>query len=462
MFNIIIAIDNKGGIGNLNSIPWKFKKDVDFFSNLTKKNTILPIINTNENILIMGYNTYLSLKSTLKNRIYYVITNKIIDNEKNVKFFNSFIECYNEAKTHIYSDIWVIGGAQIYNIALKHYQCNKVYITYIDGIFETDTFLDLQQYNFIEKYKIETIDTNLLDGKQYLLYFTENQLVLNAEMEYLKILDTLLNYGNIRDTRNGPTISNFNKTISWDLNKGFPLFTTKKMYWKGIVEELLFFIRGDTDTNILSNQGIKIWEGNTNKNFLNNINLKYKEGFMGPMYGYQWRFFNKPYLIDTSYNGVDQLKNIINEINDNPHSRRLIMTTFNPIQVNMGVLYPCHSIIIQFYIDNNLLSCNMYQRSGDMFLGVPFNIASTSLLVHIVAKLTNLNVGNVNLILGDYHIYQEHINQVIEQLNRIPYNLPNLIMKNFETLEQVENSTFNDYQIENYNCHPSIKAMLVV
>jgi thymidylate synthase len=223
------------------------------------------------------------------------------------------------------------------------------------------------------------------------------------------------------------------------------------MFWKGIVEELLFFIRGDTNTNLLSNKGIKIWELNTRKDFLDKLGLNYPEGEMGPMYGYQWRKFN---------DSVDQLTNLINELKRNPFSRRLLMTDFNPCQVDKGVLYPCHSIIIQMYINDNKLSCTMYQRSGDLFLGIPFNIASTSLLVHIIAKLTKLDVGTVNLVIGDYHIYQDHKQAVLEQLSRTPYDLSQLDLPDFNTLEQVEKSSFEDYKIINYQSHKPIKAIM--
>jgi thymidylate synthase len=226
------------------------------------------------------------------------------------------------------------------------------------------------------------------------------------------------------------------------------------MFWKGIVEELLFFIRGDTDTTILSTKGIKIWEGNTSRVFLDKLGFTdYPVGMIGPMYGYQWRNFNGQ--------GIDQLQKIINEIKTDPYSRRILMTDFNPAQVDLGVLYPCHSIILQFYVENDILSCSMYQRSNDIFLGNGFNIASTSLLLHIISQLTNLKAGKVNLIMGDYHIYDLHYEHVLTQLKRTPFDLPKLIMKPFETLEQVEKSVFEDYKITDYESHSVIKAQMV-
>ena len=289
------------------------------------------------------------------------------------------------------------------------------------------------------------------------------------ETIYLDILKDVLETGEKRMTRNGTTYSKFFKTISFNMDDGFPLITTKKMFWKGVVEELLFFIRGDTNTNILSDKGIKIWESNTRLEFLDFMGLKYEEGDMGPMYGYQWRKFNKPYNVSENNiindNGIDQLKYIINEIKTNPTSRRILMTDFNPSQVNQGVLYPCHSIVIQFYVENSntvpILSCSMYQRSSDLFLGEPFNIASTSLLLCIVSQLVGLKPGMVHLVLGDCHIYDEHIDAVKEQLSRVPLKLCKLKIKEFTTLEQVEMAVLGDFILEDYISHPAIKAKMI-
>jgi thymidylate synthase len=284
------------------------------------------------------------------------------------------------------------------------------------------------------------------------------------ETQYLSLLSDTLQNGEKRETRNGITLSKFFTTMSFDMKDGFPLLTTKKMFWKGIVEELLFFIRGDTNTNLLSEKGIHIWDKNTNQEFLDKQNLPYEPGDMGPMYGYQWRFFNKPYHLENKEikeKIIDQLQFVINEIKTNPHSRRIIMTTFNPSQVDQGVLYPCHSIVIQFYVEQERLSCIMYQRSCDLFLGCPFNIASTSLLLHIISQLTGYQPGKVHIVLGDYHIYQEHVNAVKEQLQREPYPLCRLQIKPFRTLEEVELSSKDDFTLLEYQFHPTITARMV-
>ena len=193
------------------------------------------------------------------------------------------------------------------------------------------------------------------------------------------------------------------------------------------------------------------------------MGFDYPVGEMGPMYGYQWRHFNKQYpeIENDTELGIDQLQFVINEIKTNPSSRRILLTTFNPAQVNQGVLYPCHSIIIQFYVEDDKLSCTMYQRSADLFLGVPFNIASTALLLHIIAKITKLKPNMMHLHLGDYHVYKEHINAVWKQLERNPRDLPQLEIPDFETIEDVEKSQFENYKIINYNPYSAIKATMI-
>lgn len=468
-FNVILAADLNGGIGKNNRLPWNFSKDREFFKDITSKHEILSGINTSKNILIMGKNTFASFDyKPLPNRQFYIIsasTNPCdFIKTDNIMFFSCFYDAYCKACQEHFCDIWVVGGTGIYNCALRHFACNKVYLTEIQNIFRTDVSINLKNYLIEWKNSISICDVNKLNNLEYELIFKEGTLRKNIELQYLECLYDVLKSGERKITRNAITYSKFNITLTHNLEDGFPLLTTKKMFWKGIVEELLFFIRGDTDTKLLSDKGIKIWEGNTTKEFISKMGLPYKEGTMGPMYGYQWRYFNKPYLqtSDNNYHGVDQIKKIINEIKEDPNSRRILMTTFNPAQVDQGVLYPCHSIIIQFQVSYpNKLNCTMYTRSSDMLLGIPFNIASTALFVHIIASLTNKIPGTLNIVLGDYHIYEEHIDAVKKQLARIPYNFPTLKMPSFTNIEDVERSTFHDYQIEGYLCHDNIKAKMI-
>ena len=265
------------------------------------------------------------------------------------------------------------------------------------------------------------------------------------------------------------------------------------MFLKGIIEELHFFIRGDTNSKILEEKGINIWKGNTNREFLDANGFKdRKEGEMGPMYGSIWRHFNylsnekekydlqnskrvefnyKSYNKDNmSYTtdkiksiefDIDQLKFVINEIKTNPTSRRILMTSFNPSQVNEGVLYPCHSITLQFYVQDGFLDMFCYNRSQDLFHGVPFNIASSSLFLMIIAKLTNLIPRYINISMGDVHIYETHIEAINEQIKRMPYIFPKIQLPEFNTLEEVEKLNYKDFTLIEYQSYQSIKAEMV-
>ena len=463
MFNIILATDNNGGIGLNNNIPWDFSKDMEFFRNITKSNNIFD-----KSIVIMGRKTMESLpKKYLPQRINIVISSTLNTNSNDkyscvTSFQKALTTAYNINGGSYTNNIWVIGGAQIYQQAFRHPDLHMIYHTRIDDIFECDTKVELPKTKTLNT--VLVTDTNKKTNNIHNLYFHIKKPIYNGEIQYIKLLENVLLTGEKRVTRNGTTVSVFGKELSFDVSDSFPLLTTKRMFWKGIVEELLFFIRGDTNSSNLSQKGVRIWEGNTTREFLDNLGPpcnKYQVGDMGPMYGYQWRFFNKPYNTPTNIKGIDQLTNLINEIKNNPSSRRLLMTDYNPSQVSQGVLYPCHSLILQFYVKESYLSVKMYQRSADLFLGLPFNIASTTLLLYIIASLTNLKPDHVSISLGDCHIYNEHIEAVSKQLSRLPYNLPKLQMPNFKTIKEVEASVLEDYKIIDYEHHPGIKAQMI-
>lgn len=282
------------------------------------------------------------------------------------------------------------------------------------------------------------------------------------ENSYLNALKNVLENGELRTTRNSNTYSLFGVKIEIDISNSFPLLTTKKMFTKGIIEELLWFISGNTNSKRLEEKGVNIWKGNSCREYLDNIGLNYEEGDCGPCYSHQWRHFNAPYKnCNQNYKGlgIDQLQNCIDLIKKYPTSRRIFMSAWNPCQLDEMVLPPCH-ISYQFYVSNdNKLSCILYQRSGDMFLGVPFNIASVSLLVYIIANITNKNPDKITLMIGDAHIYENHVQQVKIQLNRIPYSFPQLIIKNKH--ENINDYKYEDFEIVNYNFHAILKADMI-
>ncbi len=453
MFNIILATDENDGLGHNNKIPWNIPEDMELFKSLTSSCGLNKVI-------IMGHNTSKSFKNGyLKNRINIVVTRQNIQSTESINYVSNLDEALNLAYSFVGKDpsrVWVIGGAQLYNSAIYHPDLHLIYHSRINNNYNCDIKFKLPDCNVLSTDKFNNFTLNILKPK------------LNAEHLYLHLINEVIKTGGKRQTRNGITYSLFGKELVFNVTNNFPLLTTKKMFLKGIVEELLFFIRGDTDTNKLMDKGINIWKGNTTREFLDNLGLDYKEGMMGPMYGYQWRFFGKPYnnhnYNETHY--VDQFKLLIDTLKTDPNSRRLLMTDFNPSMVNEGVLYPCHSLILQFYVNKtdkgyNKLSVKMYQRSADLFLGLPFNIASTSLLLYIVAKLVNMVPDMVHITLGDCHIYEQHLDAVKEQLSRQPYNLPKLIIPDFKTIEEVELSTFADYKLEDYNSHTTIKAQMI-
>ena len=279
----------------------------------------------------------------------------------------------------------------------------------------------------------------------------------NDEIQYLDLLKLVKENGIIKNTRNGITYSYFGHLLKFDINNnGFPLLTTKKIFFKGVVEELLWFLRGSVNSKELEEKGVNIWKGNSSREYLDaNGFFDYDVGYLGPIYGYQWR----------SFNGIiDQLKYVLNELEN---SRRIIMTAWNPCQLEQQALPPCH-ILYNFYKNNEYLSCMMYMRSTDLFLGLPFNIASTALLTLIIAKVSGMKVKEIAISMCDCHLYEEHIDAVDIQLNRNPFNFPNIeITKEIdinisieEKIKWIESLTFNDFNLINYNYHPNIKAVM--
>ncbi len=284
------------------------------------------------------------------------------------------------------------------------------------------------------------------------------------EEQYLNLLKETLENGDVRKTRNSITRSIFGMRMEFDLdNNTIPLLTTKRVAWKTAIKELIWFISGSTSNKELQKQNVHIWDGNSSREYLDSIGLKNREeGDLGPVYGFQWRHTGAKY---TTFNdnyegkGIDQLQNCIDLIKSNPTSRRIIMNSWIPEYIDEMALPPCH-ILCQWYVSSdNKLSLQMYQRSGDSFLGVPFNIFSYSMLIYMVAHITGKKPGKLIHIIGDFHIYDNHIEQVKEQISRKPYSFPTLKIK--RSVNNINDFKLNDFEIENYNCHSQIKAEMV-
>ena len=490
---INVCTDTKNGIAKDNTIPWQYKEELELFKILTSRTISKEL----QNALIMGRTTAETLKKPLPNRLNCVLTQdtnktKLLE-ECGFKCFNSIESCIEFLnKEQTIENIYLIGGVNIYNYGLNNPNIiTAVYLTHIDIDYNCDTFFnrELLENNF-------TVNTDKTGTYKEFSCYTYNRNINHEEKSYLTILKDLVNLGHKRQTRNAITYSQFGKTLEFNLAKSFPLLTTKKMAIKSIFEELKFFLLGQTDNTILTDKNVHIWDGNTNKAFIEKCNLPYEENDMGPMYGYQWRHFNAKYNdCKTNYSnqGIDQLQEVIDLIRKDPFSRRILMTSYNPAQSKEGVLYPCHGISIQFYVEEDHndklhLDCLMHQRSADSFLGVPFNIASYALLVHILCNhlnctggiLENKNIypGKLLMVFGDMHIYEEHIEAVKTQISRDPYMFPQLVINydiksfgNNNTDNNVNNVNNNDgsiaqlefkhFKIINYTHHEPIKAKMI-
>ena len=280
------------------------------------------------------------------------------------------------------------------------------------------------------------------------------------EAAYLDLIRYVRDHGTEKGDRTGTgTRSHFGAQLRFDLKDGFPLLTTKKVHMKSITYELFWFLKGDTHVKYLQDHGVRIWnEWSTAEQ---TARFGRPEGELGPIYGHQWRNYGATKNEDGSYNhdGVDQITEVIEQIKTNPNSRRLIVSGWNPSEATQVALPPCHTLF-QFFVADGKLSCQLYQRSADLFLGVPFNIASYSLLTHMIAQVCDLEVGEFIWTGGDCHLYQNHIDQVNEQLSREAYELPTLWLN--PDVKDIFDFTFDDIRVENYQSHPAIKAPVAV
>ncbi|MAR21126.1 MAG: thymidylate synthase [Flavobacteriales bacterium] len=262
--------------------------------------------------------------------------------------------------------------------------------------------------------------------------------------QYLSLIEKVMNEGVVKEDRTGTgTKSIFGHQMRFDLSKGFPCVTTKKLHMKSIIHELLWFLKGDTNIKYLKENGVRIWDEWADEN-----------GDLGNVYGYQWRSWPSP-----DGKKIDQIKNVVDTLKVNPNSRRIIVSAWNVGEIEKMALPPCHAFF-QFYVAQGKLSCQLYQRSADIFLGVPFNIASYALLTMMIAQVCNLKLGDFVHTLGDAHIYSNHFDQTKIQLSREPKDLPQMIIN--PNVQDIFKFKFNDFELINYECHPHIKAKVAV
>ena len=441
-----------------------------------------------QNAVIMGRKTWESIPQKfrpLKDRLNVVLTKKSdLDVPDGVLVAESLedaiakVEAY-EASKSIYK-VFIIGGASIYKYALENELCDKVILTEIHN----------HEFDFFDEESGEGFDTffpafvrnkwscsPLEDGK----WFKHGDIryrfrefvrpVSNStnieEMQYLDLIRHIIDNGTVKSDRTGTgTICSFGHTMRFSLrNDTIPLLTTKRVFWRGVAEELLWFIRGDTSAKSLQDKNIHIWDGNASREYMESIGLgHYAEGDLGPVYGFQWRHWGADYEgsdADYTNKGVDQLYECIDKIKNKPWDRRIIMSAWNVGDVKKMALPPCH-MFCQFFVDTNSneLHCQMYQRSADMGLGVPFNIASYSLLTHLIARVCGLKAGDFIHVLGDAHVYSNHVDALKIQLERVPHKFPKLKFRTEKA--RIEDYEIDDFELEGYNPHKTIKMEMAV
>lgn len=516
-FSIVVAMNSDSMIGikeyGSHSIPWPFlKADMDFF----KKITTETIEDRYVNAIIVGYNTWLTLPTSYKNnksRRNIIIsrtstTDVSLHSEVYVNNFNEAIE-YAGSICNVYN-IFVIGGASIYDQALSHPLLKKIYLTSIrtsypkENVIEHGIYFPLTHNNFnnffslnlikethkpVAKYEntknihywFKTYEIISDDFHKYYKTIDKNprlQLYLPIESQdnmeeyqYLNLVRTIMDNGVIKKSRNAITKSIFGYQLRYDLSKGYPLCTVKRSYPKAIFEELIWMIRGQTNSKILEAKNVNIWKGNSSREYLEKYGLPYSEGDIGPGYGFQMRHYGAEYWnchTDYGSQGVDQLAECIRLLREDPQSRRIIIDLWNPAAVSKQSLPPCH-ILYNFGVDlyteptsngsRGKLNCHLFQRSWDVLLG--WNTTTAALLTYILANHCDLDPGMLVHSISDAHLYQTHIDSgaVAKLLDRVPRPAPKLSF--LRKKDRIEDYEFDDIVLDGYYPAPAIIAEMV-
>lgn len=499
--SLICITDGKYGISKDGKIPWRIKEDMAYFHDITRQTNAKDKLNA----VVMGKNTWKALPSKtrgLRDRINIIVSNTMTKHELEsdntletdaylVHSLNEAVELSNKLNVE---HVFICGGKNIYIEALRDLKLDNIYFNMISHDYECDNSLtELHEFlckmcikyetrmdkNFklLDELNGQFVDVSFLklsiDKNNRVPYNKRIDYKVKEERQYLNLLEHILRNGDFRNTRNGNTWSVFGNQMVFDLLNGFPMLTTKRMFLRGVFEELLFFLKGDTNAKHLSEKGIKIWDANTTKEFLDSNNLThYEEGDMGPMYGFQWLHFGAKYTgmnDDYANEGVNQLEYCLNTLKTDPYNRRNLMTTLNISQVNEGVLWPCHSLIIQWYVEKgNRLSMSCYNRSQDFLLGNPFNMTMSALLIHMFCEVINNDPlytgqkfipGRLIMNLGDVHLYEDHYSFAIRQILREPYDFPQIEFKRRVT--NLTDFKYEDIEIKNYRCYPNFKVNMV-
>lgn len=467
---IIVAHDLSYGIGFQGNVAWpRLEQDMKFFAETTK-----------DNIVIMGRKTWDSLpRKPLPERVNYVLSKTLTTADLvrkhglGVNVFSDLENAILSAQSHFPDKkIYIIGGEQIYTEALAKHVVLGLLVTEVQRKFQCDTFMpkypEFEKINSTDTYKQGDEEKSPNEVIRYQIH-TYQRMANPHENQYLQLMATILQNGFDRPDRTGVgTKSIFGTQLTFDLENSFPLLTTKKMFLRGVFEELKWFLSGSTNTQPLKDQKITIWDHNTSKAELERRGLEYPEGELGPGYGFQWRHWGAVYTgsskdVDYKGLGIDQLQRAIEMIQANKpeDSRRIIVNAWNVSCLDEMALPPCH-MSYQFAVYDKKLCCRVDMRSADVFLGLPFNIASYALLTHIVANICRLKPGRLTIQMGDTHIYNNHLDACQLQVERSPCRFPLLgIKKSLKSLDDVADMRFeDDVVIEGYIHHPAIKAQL--
>lgn len=460
-FCLVVGCSKNKGIGKDGKLPWNIPDDMRHFKEVTQAGPV-------QNSVIMGRKTWDSIPSKfrpLPNRKNIVVSSTLTDGNC------SIVPSLSEALSISTGLVFIIGGHQLFQEALSPEflpLLDQIYLTRISKDFECDVFFpspakDIFQEQFLEEFKVVNVSkTRSHEGVVYDFVVYQNKCnprfgvltnyVQHEEYQYLKCIDEIIRSECVRSDRTQVgTLSQFGKMFRYDLEESFPLFTTKLVFWKGIVEELLWFIKGSTNSNELSEKGVHIWDANGNREFLDRIGLAHRQvGDLGPVYGFQWRHFGAAYEdfnSDYTGKGVDQLMEVIKLLRTDPNSRRIIMSAWNPKDQPLMALPPCH-VLSQYYVKDGKLSCLLFQRSGDMGLGVPFNVGSYALLTCMLAQVTNLKRGELVHVIGDTHVYSNHVEPLQAQLQRHPLPFPSLELN--PEVQEIDQFTSKDIKLLNY------------
>ena len=472
-FSAIVAYEKDSrGIGLNGMIPWKNKTDLKFFKKVTTGN--------GNNAVVMGRKTFESIGRILPNRVNMILSNSLENTDESFEVFHTIDSLIERCEKGNFDNVFVIGGSKIYQEFLDRDLIDVLYIDEIslDSSQDFDSYFPELQNDFVSAdFLTENFEEFNSDSTKIQVLYRKrvNQ---KTDIEYLTLLNKVINQGIEKQSRAGDVLSDFCNVLIFDLKEGLPVLTSKKMYARGCITELLWFLHGETNIKYMVENQTHIWDADAYRFYKENVktpvsmeefleyvkignvpmfvknDVHYNFGDLGPVYGYQWR----------NWHGIDQIKQIINQIKNTPTSRRIMLNAWNVSDLDNMALPPCH-YGAQFYVNEidgvKYLSCTFNMRSVDTCLGLPYDILAYAILTHIIACLTDCKVDKLNCFLGDTHIYTNQISNVYKQLTRNPYcfGLPTLTLENITDVDEI---SIENIIINNYNSFGSIKYPLSV